>query len=181
MSVASPHARQHTSRVDDQPGDVHRRRNFVVRSTSSLLLAGIAALGAGSCAKTQDKPAPSKEEIQQPNALQGAADWRARMQQNHNADSSIEQQVRRLTSDLQLTPAQQDKVRQLSRLHNARIQQILDTAPPSLAYRDFQTQVHAISAEYHDSVNAILTAHQLGLMMAMVGRLDSGAEARRVR
>jgi hypothetical protein len=38
--------------------------------------------------------------------------------------------------------------------------------------------VHAISQEYHDSVNAILTPHQLELMTAMVARLDSGKEKR---
>jgi hypothetical protein len=39
-------------------------------------------------------------------------------------------------------------------------------------------QVHAISQENHDLVNAILTLHQLELMKAMVARLDSGKEDR---
>jgi hypothetical protein len=38
--------------------------------------------------------------------------------------------------------------------------------------------VHAISQDYHDAVNAILTPHQLELMKAMVGRLDNGREDR---
>jgi hypothetical protein len=135
-------------------------------------------LNAAACAKRQEKAATSSTQTQQANSLQGAADWRDRMQSNHNADSSTEQQVRRLTTDLALTPLQQDKVRQLSRDHNDRIQQILDTAPPTLTYQDFQTQVHAISQQFHDSVNAILTPRQLQLMKAMVGRLDSGTEAR---
>ena len=42
-------------------------------------------------------------------------------------------------------------------------------------------RAHAISQEYHDSVNAILTPHQLALMKSMLGRLDSGQEARRAR
>ena len=100
------------------------------------------------------------------------------MQKNHNADSSIVQQVRRLTKDLDLTPEQQAKVRQLSKEHNDRIQEILDTAPPTLTYQAFTVQVHAISQENHDSVNAILTLHQLELMKAMVARLDSGKEDR---
>jgi hypothetical protein len=79
------------------------------------------------------------------------------MQKNHSADRSIEQQVRRLTKDLDLTPAQQEKVRQLSKEHTDRIQKILDTAPPTLTYEAFTAQVHAISQEYHDAVNAILT------------------------
>jgi hypothetical protein len=143
-----------------------------------LFFGGVIGLSAAGCAKTQDEPAPPQGQTQPTNSLQGAADWRERMQKNHNADSSTEQQVRRLTRDLSLTPVQQEKVRQLSRVHNDRIQQILDTAPPTLTYEDFQTQVHAISQQFHDSVNAILTPRQLTMMKAMVGRLDSGAEGR---
>ena len=149
-----------------------------MRSVSKLLFGGVVALGAVSCAKGQDKATPPQGQTQQANSLRGAADWRQRMQMNHNADSSTEQQVRRLTADLGLTPVQQDKVRQLSRVHNDRIQQILDTAPATLTYEDFQTQVHAISQQFHDSVNAILTPRQLGLVKAMVGRLGNGTEAR---
>jgi hypothetical protein len=110
--------------------------------------------------------------------LQGTADWRERLQKNHSADRSIEHQVRRLTRDLDLTPEQQEKVRQLSKEHNDRIQKILDTAPPTLTHEAFSTQVHGISQEFHDAVNAILTPHELELMKAMVGRLDSGKEDR---
>ncbi|MEA2705947.1 MAG: hypothetical protein QOH22_735 [Gemmatimonadaceae bacterium] len=149
-----------------------------MRSRSTLLFGGVAALTSIGCTKAQDKAPPPQGETQQANALQGASDWRQRMQSGHNADSSTEQQVRRLTADLGLTPTQQSKVRQLSRVHNERIQQILDTSPPALTYEDFQTQVHAISQNFHDSVNAILTPRQLALMKAMVGRLDNGTEAR---
>ena len=149
-----------------------------MRPVSMLFFGGMVAFGLVRCARTQEDAAPPQEETQQPDSLRGAADWRVRMQKNHNADSSTEQQVRRLTRDLGLTPAQQDKVRQLSRDHNDRIQRILDTAPATLTYPDFQTQVHAISQQFHDSVNAMLTPHQLELMKAMVGRLDSGTEAR---
>jgi hypothetical protein len=152
-----------------------------MRSISMLILGAAAALSLAGCAKGQDKATPPAAQTGQANSLQGAADWRVRMQANHNADSSTEQQVRRLTRDLNLTPAQQDKVRQLSREHNNRIQTILDTAPATLTYQDFQTQVHAISQTFHDSVNAILTPRQLQLMKAMVGRLDSGTEARHPR
>lgn len=146
---------------------------------SMLLFGALAALGAAGCAKAQEKPAPAQTQGPQAHPLKGAADWRNRMQKNHNADSSIEQQVRRLTKDLDLTPQQQQKVRQLSREHNDRIQKILDTAPDTLSYEAFQVQVHAISQRYHDAVNAILTPHQLELMRTMVGRLDTGEERRR--
>jgi Spy/CpxP family protein refolding chaperone len=149
-----------------------------MRSISRLLLGGMAGLGAAGCNMAQEKAAAPHAQAQQAHPLQGAADWRERMQKNHDADRSIEQQVRRLTRDLDLEPEQQEKVRQLSREHNDRIQTILDTAPPTLTHEAFTAQVHAISQEYHDSVNAILTPHQLELMKAMVGRLGSGREDR---
>jgi Spy/CpxP family protein refolding chaperone len=147
-----------------------------MRSIATLLFAGVAVLGAANCAMAQEEAAPAQ--AQQAHPLQGAADWRERMQKNHSADRSIEQQLRRLTKDLDLTPEQQEKVWQLSKEHNDRIQKILDTAPPTLSYEAFTAQVHAISQEYHDAVSAILTPHQLELMKAMVGRLDNGKEDR---
>jgi hypothetical protein len=123
--------------------------NRVVRSILRLLFAGVAVLGTAGCAIAQEHVATPQVRAQQAHPLQGAADWRERIQENHNADQSIEQQVRRLTRDLDLTPEQQEKVRQLSKEH-----------------RD------------HDQVNAILTPRQLELMQAMVGRLDTGKEDR---
>jgi hypothetical protein len=140
------------------------------------LFGAVAVLGAAGRAMAQEEAVPPQ--VQQDHPLQGAADWRERMQKNHNADESIERQVRRLTRDLDLTPEQQEKVRQLSKEHNDRIQRILDTAPPTLSYEAFTAQVHAISQENHDAVDAILTPHQLELMKAMVGRLDNGKEDR---
>jgi len=148
-----------------------------MRSVSMLLLGCVAVLGAAGCGTAQEQAAPAQANEAQP--LQAAADWRDRMQKNHDAERSIAQQVSRLTRDLDLTPAQQMKVRQLAKEHNDRIQEILDTAPDTLTYEGFQTQVHAISQDFHNSVNAILTPHQLELMKAMVGRLDSGRESRR--
>jgi Spy/CpxP family protein refolding chaperone len=144
---------------------------------STLLFGCVAVLGAAVCAMPAEA-APPQAQALQAHPLQGAADWRERMQKNHNADRSIEQQVRRLTKDLDLTPEQQEKVRQLSKEHNDKIQKILDTAPSTLTHEAFAAQVHAISQVYHSAVNAILTPRQLELMKAMVGRLDSGQEDR---
>ena len=145
-----------------------------MRLVSRLLFAGVAVLGAAACGNAQEKGAPPQTQPQRT-----AADWRERMQKNHNAAQSIEQQVSRLTRDLDLTPPQQERVRQLAKEHNEKIQKILDTAPDTLTREAFTVQVHAISQEFHDAVNAILTPHQLELMKAMVGRLDSGKESRR--
>jgi hypothetical protein len=158
-------------------GESRSSRLSAVRSISRLLFGCVAVLGAAGCAMPAEA-APPQAQAQQAHPLQDAADWRERMQKNHSADRSIEQQVRRLTKDLDLTPEQQDKVRQLSKERNDRIQKILDTAPPTLTHEAFTTQVHAISQEFHDAVNAILTPHELELMKAMVGRLDSGKEDR---
>jgi hypothetical protein len=145
-----------------------------VKSGSRFLIVGFGLLVATGTAKGQGKSAPQQTESQQ-----GAADWRARMQQNHNTEQAIEQQVSRLTKDLELTPDQQKKVRTLAWEHHDRIQKILDTAPPTLTRADFTTQVHAISEEFHNSVNAILTPNQLELMKSMLRRLDTGTEHRR--
>jgi predicted transglutaminase-like cysteine proteinase len=151
----------------------------MLRSISRLLLGSVAVIGAGSCAKAQEKAVPAEAQGQQAQTDQGAADWRERMQKNHNAERSIQQQVQRLTKDLDLTPEQQVKVQELAKEHNDSIQKILDTAPPTLTQEDFTTQVHAISQDFHNAVNAILTPHQLELMKAMVGRLGNGTERRR--
>jgi prophage DNA circulation protein len=159
-----------------------------MRSVSRLLFGGAAVFIAAGCAKAEDKAPPAADaqqaqtqppQAEQPQTLQDTTGWRARMQQNHNAAQSIEDQVSRLTKDLALTPAQQETVRKLAWDHNKKIQTILDTAPPTLTREDFTVQVHAISKEFHDSVNAILTPRQLELMKNMVGRLDSGQERRR--
>jgi hypothetical protein len=154
-------------------------RSSSMKSVSRLVLLGVAVFGAAACGNAQEKAVPPQAPVQQAQPLQGAADWRQQMQKNHNAEQSIEQQVTRLTKDLELTPAQQETVRQLAHVHNEKIQKILDTAPDTLTRAAFTTQVHAISDEFHTAVNAILTPHQLELMKAMVGRLDSGQERRR--
>jgi hypothetical protein len=150
-------------------------------SAITLLIASFAFAGQPAQARTSREPYEEIQSapVQQTQPLQGAADWRERMQNIHKGDQSIEQQVRRLTNDLDLTPEQQEKVRQLSKEHNARIQKILDTAPPTLTREAFTAQVHVISQEFHDAVNAILTPHQLELMKAMLGRLSNGQEHRR--
>jgi hypothetical protein len=155
---------------------MERRREYMT-ALSWLIIAGVGLVGVAGCNISKGKSTPIGAQRQQPAA--GVSDWRERLQENHNASQSIEQQVRRLTRDLELTPQQQSRVRQLAQLHNARIQAILDTAPPTLTRDSFNAQVHGISRQFHDSVNAMLSPHQLELMREMVGRLDGGTEARR--
>ena len=147
-----------------------------MKSASRFLFGGLVVFGAAGSVIAQEKAVLPQAQPARP--LPGAADWRERIQKNHNAEQSIEQQVRRLTRDLDLTPEQQQQVRRLSWEHNDRIQKILDTAPPTLTHEAFSAQVDALSRENHAAVNAILTPHQLDLMNAMVGRLDNGTEDR---
>ena len=145
-----------------------------MRSILTLMFGSVALFGAAGCTMSQQEITPP----QAAHSQRGAADWRERMQENQDPDRSIEQQVHRLTRDLRLTPEQQKKVRQLSKEHNDRIQQILD-APPTATYEAFRAQVYAISQRYNDAVSALLTPDQIELMKAMVGRLDNVKEDRR--
>jgi chromosome condensin MukBEF ATPase and DNA-binding subunit MukB len=139
-----------------------------MKSSWKYLIAGLGLLVAAGSAEAQGRQSP-----------RDTANWRTRMQQNQNAAQSIEQQVSRLTKDLELTPDQQKKVRTLAWEHHDRIQKILDTAPPTLTRAEFTTQVHGISQDFHNSVNALLTPHQTELMKSMLHRLDTGTERRR--
>jgi hypothetical protein len=51
--------------------------------------------------------------------------------------------------------------------HHDRILAILTTAPSSLTHDEFMAQVHAISAQTHDQINALLTPKQLELVKAL--------------
>ena len=149
-----------------------------MRSLLGVIIVGGAMFGSG-CNSRRGEGASAQTSATRAQTALGINGWRERMQKNHSAEQSIDLQVRRLTRDLQLTPAQQTKVRRFAVLHNERIQAILDTAPAGLTRDSFTAQVHVISRKFHDSVNAMLTPAQLELMRAMLGRLDSGTENRR--
>jgi hypothetical protein len=63
-------------------------RNCAVKSISRLLFGAMAVLGAAGCALAQEKAAPPQAQHAHP--LQGAADWRERMQKSHSSDRWIE-------------------------------------------------------------------------------------------
>jgi hypothetical protein len=169
-----------------------------MKAISTLLFGGALALGAAGAAMAQDPPAQP-----QPQSQAGAAqepgppgwlgrlggpgrrargpNWRQEMLARHAAQpagKSLNEELARLTRDFQLTPAQVEKVRPILQDHNDRIQVMLDTAPPSLTFEAFNEQVHAISRETHDRINALLTPDQIQLMQAMIQRLDNGQEHR---
>jgi periplasmic protein CpxP/Spy len=108
--------------------------------------------------------------VQQPSA-------REQLQQIYTPQS-IDQQLARLTSDLQLTPEQQQKVRRLLQQHHDKIQTLLDKNP-NASRQELGPQVHAISDETHRQIHALLTDHQKELEKAMQQRVHTGEEHRR--
>src|SRR5580700_7805270 len=103
----------------------------------------------------------------------------ARQQLQHiHTPQSIDQELTRLTKDLELTPEQQQQVRPLLDKHHDRIQALLDKNPTA-SRQKVGPQIHAISDETHREIHALLTDHQKELEKAMQRREHSGEENRR--
>jgi protein CpxP len=107
---------------------------------------------------------------QQPSARQ-------QLQQIHTPQS-IDQELARLTKDLELTPEQQKQVLPLLNEHHDKIQALLDKNPTS-SRQQLGPQIHAISDETHRQIHALLTDHQKELEKAMQQREHHGEENRR--
>jgi hypothetical protein len=103
----------------------------------------------------------------------------ARQQLQHiHTPQSIDQELARLTKDLELTPAQQKQVRPLLQEHHDKIQALLDKNPTATR-QALGPQIHAISDETHHEIHALLNAHQQELETAMQHREHRGEEGRR--
>src|SRR5471030_2938598 len=109
-------------------------------------------------------------EGQQPSA-------RHQLQRIH-APQSIDQELARLTKDLELTAEQQQQVRPLLVEHHDRIQALLDKNPIA-SRQDLGPQIHSISDETHREIHALLTDRQKELEKAMQQREDNGQKNRR--
>jgi protein CpxP len=114
--------------------------------------------------------APAQENAQQPSARQ-------QLQRIHTPQS-IDEELARLTKDLQLTPEQQQQVSPLLKEHHNRIQALLDKNP-NASRKDLGPQIHAISEETHREIHALLGDHQRQLEKAMQQREHAGEENRR--
>lgn len=111
-------------------------------------------------------------------AQDNGAEPSARQQlQSIHTPQSIEQELDRLTKDLQLTPEQQQQVRPLLQEHHDKIQALLDKNP-NASRHDLGPQIHAISDETHREIHSLLTDHQKGLEKAMQEREHKGQENR---
>jgi periplasmic protein CpxP/Spy len=129
-----------------------------------LMYEVVLTLGMASLALAQDSP------VQQPSA---------RQQLRHiHKPQSIDQELVRLTNDLELTPEQQQHVRPLLEEHHNRIQALLDKNP-NASREELGPQIHAISEETHREIHALLSDHQKQLEKAMQQREHKGEENRR--
>jgi hypothetical protein len=114
--------------------------------------------------------------VAQDNAVQQPS---ARQQLQHiHTPQSIDQELARLTKDLELTPKQQQQVRPLLNEHHDKIQALLDKNP-NASRQALGPQIHAISDETHREIHALLTDHQKELEKAMQQREHNGGENRR--
>ena len=102
---------------------------------------------------------------------------RQQLQAIHGA-RSMDDELARLTKDLELTPEQQKQVRVLLQEHHDKIQALLDKNPTA-SRQDLGPQIHAISDQTHQEIHALLNDHQRELEKKMVQREDNGQEARR--
>jgi hypothetical protein len=109
----------------------------------------------------------------------GGADPTARQQfQRIHTPQSIDQELARLTKDLELTPQQQKQVRSLLDEHHDRIQALLDKNPAA-SRQELAPQIHAISDDTHREIHVLLTDRQKELETAMQQREHNGGENRR--
>jgi periplasmic protein CpxP/Spy len=130
----------------------------------ALLCAVILALGMAGRAMAQDNG------TQQPSARQQL--------QHIHTPQSIEQELARLTKDLELTPEQQQQVRPLLQEHHDKIQALLDNNP-NASQQQLEPQIHAISGETHREIHGLLNDRQKQLEKAMQQREHNGKENRR--
>ena len=89
------------------------------------------------------------------------------------AQADLNQQVARLTRDLELTPEQQAMVMALSKARNERIKAIIQSAPSGERKYMVMAQAHAVETRYHRQVNGLLTPRQLDLAKAMLAELTA--------
>jgi protein CpxP len=98
--------------------------------------------------------------------------------QRIHTPQSIDEELARLTKDLQLTPQQQQQVRPLLEEHHNKIQELLDKNS-NASRQELGPQIHAISEETHREIHALLSNQQQQLEKAMQRREHQGEENRR--
>jgi hypothetical protein len=98
--------------------------------------------------------------------------------QRIHSPRSIDEELDRLTKDLELTQEQKKKVKPLLQEHHDKIQALLDKNP-NASRQALGPQIHAISDQTHHEIDALLTDQQKQLAKAMQLRERNGEENRR--
>ena len=129
----------------------------------TLLSLVVLMLEMAGCALAQDS------EAQQPSARQ-------QLQRIHTPQS-MDQELARLTKDLELTQKQQEQVKPMLQEHHDRIQALLEKNP-AVSRQELAPQIHGISDETHREIHALLSDHQKKLEQAMQQRERNGEENR---
>jgi DNA anti-recombination protein RmuC len=101
--------------------------------------------------------------------VNGAQQPLGRQLQNIYTAQSIDQELARLTKDLELTPDQHRQVKPLLQEHRDKIQALFDKNP-NASRPELDPQIHAISDETHRQIHALLSDHQKELEKAMQQR-----------
>lgn len=109
---------------------------------------------------------------------QDAAPSARQQLQSIHSPQSIDQELARLTKDLELTPEQQKQIRPLLQQHHDKIQALLDQNPTA-SRQTLTPQIHTISDDTHHKIHALLTDHQKELEARMQQRENNGEENRR--
>jgi hypothetical protein len=135
-----------------------------MRAILLIALGGLLTLGLTGTVMAQDNAAPPLTAKQQ-------------LQRIHSP-RSIDEELDRLTKDLELTSKQQKEIKPLLQEHHDKIQALLDNNP-NASRQALGPQIHAISDQTHHEIDALLTDHQRQLAKAMVDREQNGEENRR--
>lgn len=135
----------------------------------TLVYGVLLLLGPAGAAAAQDSGVQAGG-AQQPSA-------REQMQRVHGP-RSIDEELARLTKDLELTPEQQKQLRPLLEEHHDKIQALLDKNP-NASRRELGPQIHAISDETHREIHELLSERQRQLEKAMRHRERNDEENRR--
>jgi hypothetical protein len=159
----TPEAARMRTRPDNY-GTLKYRKLLAMRTHTFIVTCGMMLVfGVTSIAGAQDaaQPPSARQQLQ---AIHGP--------------HSIDQELNRLTKDLELTSKQQKKVRVLCQEHHDKIQALLDKNPTA-SRQALGPQIHAISDTTHHEIHALLNDHQKKLEKQMQQREHHGEENRR--
>ena len=98
--------------------------------------------------------------------------WNGTASAQTRGPRTIAEEMNHLTTELELTPAEQKKIMPLLLEHQQRIQALFDQHP-SIPREALRLQIHAISNDTHHEIDALLTDHQRQLAKAMQARTHS--------